>query len=73
MAGLHSTNGGIVYRITDTGEVVCENLTMDDLRCFLARNDYPLYDEKSAVNTSRPQRNRGAVLFMQAVESIKHL
>ena len=57
----------------DTGEVICKNLTMDDLRCFLARNDYPLYDEKSAVNTSRPQRNRDAVRFMQAVESIKHL
>ena len=29
------------YRLQDidTGEVICKNLTMDDLRCFLARND----------------------------------
>ena len=47
-------------------------LSMDDLRCFLAKNDYPLYDEKSAVNASKPKRNKGAVRFMQAVEDIMH-
>ncbi len=62
------------YRLQDidTGREICRDLTMDDLRCFLAKNDYPLYDEKSAVNASKPKRNKGAVRFMQAVEDIMH-
>lgn len=61
------------YRLQDidTGEMICENLTMDDLRCFLAKNDYPLLDEYSAENAMKPKRSKGAVRFLEAVAEIE--
>ena len=42
-----------------------------EIRRFLAKNDYPLFDEKSIVNTAKPKRNMQAVRFLRAVAKMK--
>lgn len=41
-----------LYQVVDMrdGEVVCDWVTLEQLRHFLAEQDYPLYDERSAAN-----------------------
>lgn len=57
------------YRLQDinTGKTICEGVTMEQLRGFLARRDYPLFDAKSMTNSSRNKRNMNAVRFLRAV------
>ena len=57
------------YRLQNiaTGKVICEGVTMEQLRGFLARHDYPLFDEKSMTNSSKNKRNMNAVRFLRAV------
>lgn len=57
------------YRLQDinTGKVICEGVTMEQLRGFLARRDYPLFDAKSMTNSSKNKRNMNAVRFLRAV------
>lgn len=57
------------YRLQDinTGKVICEGVTMEQLRGFLAKHDYPLFDEKSVANSSNSKRSMGAVRFLRAV------
>lgn len=61
------------YRGQDinTKEVLFEGITMEQIRRFLAKNDYPLFDEKSIVNTAKPKRNMQAVRFLRAVAKMK--
>lgn len=65
------------YRLQDinTGKTICEGVTMEQLRGFLARRDYPLFDAKSMTNSSKNKRNMNAVRFLRAVakaEKKKH-
>lgn len=57
------------YRLQDinTGKTICEGVTMEQLRGFLARRDYPLFDAKSMTNSSKNKRNMNAVRFLRAV------
>lgn len=65
------------YRLQNitTGKAICEGVTMEQIRGFLARHDYPLFDAKSVANGSNSKRNMGAVRFLRAVakaEKKKH-
>ena len=65
------------YRLQDinTGKTICEDVTMEQIRGFLARHDYPLFDAKSVANSSKNKRNMNAVRFLRAVanaEKKKH-
>lgn len=59
-----------IYKViqNDDNEVIAENIPLDVLRCFFAREDYPLYDEKSSCNKS--PRNQNAAAFSKIVDTL---
>lgn len=57
------------YELVDTatGRVLVKDLTLDTLRCFFARRDFPLEDEYSA---NHPKRNLSAEEWLEAVNNL---
>ena len=60
-----------IYRVIQNydNKVVWDGVSLDTLRAYLAREDYPLHDEKSQCNQG--PRNKGAENFLQAVNRIR--
>ena len=61
-----------IYKVIQNSDnkIIVEGITLDGLRRFLAKNDFPLYDEKSSCNIS--PRNPKADAFLTIVYSLKH-
>lgn len=59
-----------IYRVIQNSdnEVIVDGITLDGLRRFLTKENFPLHDEKSSCNKS--PRNQNAAGFLKIVDTL---